>query len=446
MAKKKEDGDEPKKTKKSAEPTGPVGRLAALQAAREANQRAVGAGADPFMDPLRLNVRGLPLPSIALQYMLGYTAIEASTCLVIDGPPMSGKSSLAAEIYNWGIPFGVSGVHVDGENKDAWDILQGTLDPILGWAGLIKLEKAATIEEAQEAMYKSLDRAHEVNDSRDLEDKMLSIDILDPMSGTPSEEHLESVEEEGSNDRGHGGRDEALLWTKFFKTYNSKLIGLPTFGIFVNHVKEKTEKQGKRDVKVEYNPGGVGQNYAATVHFGVKAFGRPTEYENGIRTVSKVGIFCKKNSRGPTYRSVTVDKTTYNREDGTTSFTWDWGVATARFLADRAATCPTKKMFAVIMHSEQKFSCKKLGFENTHPSEIGNYINNNVEIMEELADVLRIRRIKPFTRMLDTELLAWRQQSYADRRAYYERGGIAVPEYVVAEELALQQLAANAQS
>jgi len=306
-------------------------RLDILMAAKKAHQFEVGAGGN-IMDPLMSSVRGIRLPSLGLMDMFGFSALRDSCTVLIDGDPGSSKSSFALDMFNWGLPYGAGGGINDCENKAAFDVAYGLLNPVTLWNGHLVMQTCITVEAAQIAIKNMVKMAKEMNEGLARDDQIPFIIVTDPLAGSASEETRENIKETGSADRGHGGRVEALLWSIFLKDHEADIVNLPVISVFVNHTKKGTEMHGGKAVSREYNPGGVAQNYATTIQINCKCLKRQVSQAVDGMSYEDIGLKCKKNSRGPTGRMTKVRKCSRRNEDGTTTFWWDWGLNTGEFL------------------------------------------------------------------------------------------------------------------
>ena len=227
------------------------------------------------------------------------------------------------------------------------------------------------------------------------------ISVIDPLSGVPSTEHVKHIKKEGgATDRGHGGRDEANLWSKWIKYLNTEIINLPFIAVFVNHQKVRQEKRGRVDVEKKYNPGGLAQNFAATLQLRCSA-SKKQQISQAIQgdTYQEIWIECAKNSRGPTGNKTMVRKYAKRQSGGQTIFWWDWGRNTAETLGGLGPQHEARKVCNVVSHSNESYSCDRLGItEKTaiSPSDLGDRIHCDAEIMKELADVFCWKQVKLF--------------------------------------------------
>jgi len=384
-----------------------VNRLDALSKAKESHQFDVGAGGSIYCDPEMSYVRGIRLPCLWMMELLGVTALRDSCSILVDGKPGSSKSSLALEMFNWIKPYGGSGAYFDAENKAAVDIAYGTLDDIHLWHPSNKVEfmSCSSIESVQIDVETLIHRCAAANKDVDRDYQIPFISVIDPISGVPSQEHLKAIDKaKGATDRGHGGRDEALLWSKWVKAHNIKILNLPYISVLVNHEKVKQEKVGLKQVERSYNPGGIAQNFAVTIGLRCKASAKQ-KISAAIsgNTYQDIWINCSKNSRGPTGSSMCVRKYARKMPGGRTVFWWDWGRSTAEFLAGFGVQHESRDVIAVTKASDAKFSCKKLGLSNVEPAEIGDAIHADDKLMEEIIDCFMWRRVKEYVPLTEEE-------------------------------------------
>lgn len=372
-----------------------VSRLDILMSAKKAHQYEVGAGGN-VMDPLMSSVRGIRLPSLGLMEMFGFSALRDSCTVLIDGDPGSSKSSLSLDMFNWGLPYGAGGGINDCENKGAFDVAYGLLNPITLWSGHLAMNVCITVEAAQTAIKNIVKMARESNEKLERDQQIPFIIVTDPLAGSASNETREHIKEEGFADRGHGGRLEALLWSIFLKDHEADIVNLPVISVFVNHTKIKTEQHGAKAVSKEFNPGGIAQNYATTIQIHCKCLKRQvSEAVDGI-SYEDIGLKCKKNSRGPTGRMTTVRKCSRRNEDGTTVFWWDWGLNTGEFLLGLPRGHPALEVIKVVKSSDNSYSCSAVGLKEEKLSVIGDAVMKNEALVQEIIKACRIFKLREF--------------------------------------------------
>lgn len=395
-------------------------RLGLLEAAKTAHQFDIGAGGCVINDPLMGNVRGIALPSLWIMELLGCTHLRDSCSILIDGEPGSSKSSLALEMLNWGRPYAATGMCIDAENKAAVDIAAGTLDDVHLWHPTHRIDflTCGSIEDVQKQSAVNVARCAKANEGVERDYQIPFFNIIDPLSGLSSKEVIGHVDKQGGfTDRGHGGRDEALLWSKFLKIHNGAIINLPFISILVNHIKIRQEQRGIKQIERKVNPGGVGQNYAVTIGLRCSATAKQqlSTHIHGDM-YQDIWISCEKNSRGPTGNRMVVRKYAKKLESGRTVFWWDWARASAEFLAGFGPKHEVNEVISVTKKSDKKYKCKQLGLDDVDPTEIGDAIHADEKLMRQIKELFSWKRVREFDRITDEEY----QQLLAEARKVKE--------------------------
>ena len=404
----------------------PVTRFRTLMAsAKDPHQYDAGVGGDIY-DPLMSNIRGIRLPSLGMMNMLGFTALRDSCTMLIDGGWGSSKSSLGIDVFNWGLPYGAGGGLLDCENKGAFDIAHGMLNKITIWLpGHFVMRTCTSVEAAQTAITELVNKCTKVNKDMPRDEHIPYIQVTDSLAGISSDGTLKNVEGEGHSNRGHAGREEALLWSTFMKTHQTQLHNVAMISVFINHQKERAKKIGMHTINEKYNPGGVAQNYHATIHLTcAKKKRQVSEAVDGI-SYDEIKITCMKNSRGPTGKQIIVRKNSQRNEDGTTSFWWDWGGNTVDFLSSVSSAHPASKLINISVTKATRIgSCAEVGLTNVPISDIGDAIMADDELRTTLVKTCRLYQLKEFTRFTPeeyTDLLEVAEQAKQEYIAEQEK-------------------------
>ncbi|HHA18902.1 MAG TPA: hypothetical protein ENK70_04270 [Methylophaga sp.] len=410
--------------KKENKPTR-IGNI--LSVAAGAHKKDVGAGGQVW-DPYLSHVRSIRFPSLGLMAMLGFTGLRDSCTILIDGAPGSHKSSLAIEMFNWGVPYGLGGAIIDCENKAAVDIAMGTLDETTLWLpGHLTMLSTFSVEDTQDIISDYVKKCAEMNKGIERNQQVPFMVIVDPIAGTPADETLKQVKKYGHGDKGHGGRAEANIWNSYIKVHESQIINLPFISVFVNHMKMRQKQNtGPITVMEKYNPGGISQNYATTIALRCSS-GRAVYSESLTgKSYNEVWIKCEKNSRGPTGVKTCVRKYWRRRKDGLTSFWWDWGRNTAEYLASLPANSPAREICSVVKSTNEKFSCKKLGFKDASPTEIGDTVMADRAMVSQIVNVLMLRKLDEFDPISDDDRASLRKIAHENHLKYLAEAGIAI--------------------
>lgn len=420
--------------KKKEEAPSRIGNI--LAAAKAAHQREVGAGGSVY-DPYMSHVRCMRFPSLALMGMFGFTGLRDSCTVLIDGAPGSSKSSLGIEMFNWGYDYGVGGAIIDGENKAAVDIALGTLKEETLWLpGHLEMQSATSVEDAQRRISNYVEKCAAINMGLPRDAHIPMMTLMDPLAGLPSEETIKAfVKAGGSSDRGHAGRAEALLWSAFIKAHESSIINVPFISIFVNHVKERQKQiAGAKQIMEKYNPGGVSQNYAVTISLRCTLGKRMLSEAYGGRSYDEIYIKCTKNSRGPTGRAICVRKYWRPRNDGISTFWWDWGRTTAEYLAELGDKHPLRDVLSVSKITNDKFSCKQLGMKDETPDVLGNAVMADRTLVDQCVPILQLRNVKEFSRLTDAEHEQMQKLASAAHLEYMQANGFNVADEALIDE------------
>lgn len=405
-----------------------------LASAKKSHQHDVGAGGSIY-DPYLSHVRGMRLPGLGLMNMLGFTALRDSCTVLIDGKPGSSKSSLAVEMFNWGAPYAVGGAIYDCENKAAFDIALGTMSETSLWLpGHVVMASCRSLEVVQAAVKSQVARCRDMNEGIDREEQIPFIIVTDPLSGAPSEETMKVIAKEGHGSRGHGGRVEALQWSIWLKDHEADIANLPIISVFVNHTKERTQKAGQVTYKENYNPGGISQNYATTLHFHCSGGKKMTSESVTGNSYQDIRIKCAKNSRGPTGKSTTVRKYSRLREDGITLFWWDWDRNSAEFLAETSGSHPVREVLKVTKKTNEKYSCKELGMVDESPSKIGAAVMADSTLVGQIVEACRFFQIKEFNVLSEEEAAELYTIAHEAHMAHLKDTGRALPATVATQE------------
>jgi len=398
-------------------------RLDILMSAKKAHQYEVGAGGN-VMDPMMSSVRGIRLPSLGLMDVLGISALRDSCTVLIDGESGASKSSLAIDMFNWGLPYAAGGAILDCENKGAFDVAYGMLNPVTLWTGHLVMQTCLTVEETQSAIKGLVKMAKEANKDLLRDEQIPFIIVTDPLAGNAAQETRDAIKKAGSADRGHGGRLEALLWTIFLKDHEADIVNLPVISVFVNHTKTKPEQKGPRAISKEYNPGGVAQNYATTIQIKCR---RAKQYDSTAvagMSYELIELKCRKNSRGPTGRRTSVRKCSKRNEDGTTTFWWDWGFNSGEFLLGLSRGHPALEVVQVVKKSDTSYECKAVGLKDASLSEVGDAVMKDEKLVEEIKTACRIFNLREFQSITDEEYASLHKRATDAEAQYRKDNGI----------------------
>jgi len=352
-------------------------------------------------------VVGLPLPSVALMWLLDSNVLPLGKIIGLAGFPQSQKSALGFEIARWFTDCGGYTKLVECEGAKVSPTL---LRSIVG-SGTNRVMIAACphIDAARKHTVMALNYLKE----HDKKKTVPFLVLLDSLTGASTEENSGKLMDASEDFGGRGFPVAALFYSEFLKTLSSELVGWPHSFVFVAHLKTRPNAMpGLPPSKTM--PGGaapmfhssyvfwidrIGSEQRMTHRVGGKVISRPTD-------VRRISITCHKNSLGTDARSITVDFAWHHVNGVQTSY-FDWDTSTTRLLASMqdAETSEARqfkggKLYGkglkdiVDIEVETASLCrsKVLGMEGASLAEIGHAIHSKPEIVAALLDFLHIKK------------------------------------------------------
>jgi len=201
---------------------------------------------------------GIPLPGLALRWLLESNVLPLGQLIGLAGPPKSHKSSLGYELMRWTMLHGGQSLLFDTEGKISADLLPSILGEQLAAGARAPIHACESVEDAQKRITATLDFLRKKN----VKDMPFCL-MLDSIAGVSAEGRREKI----LGKVGHAEQDfprEALAWTSFFNTIPSALTDWPYLMVYVNHLKEKPQsKPGHAPSKI--SPGGMWQYFRASL-------------------------------------------------------------------------------------------------------------------------------------------------------------------------------------
>ena len=361
------------KKKKGAGPAQPASIMAAYRAVAT---KKMGPGSYSGADHKDRQV-GVPLPSLALEYLLGSNVLYLGAAFGLAGPSQSFKSALALELGK--IIASRGGLNFLSETEGG-KISAPMMSAIYG--GLIErldIRLAQSVEEAQQ--YLSFTAGYLKNTFPD-RDQLAGI-FLDSLNGPAASERSEKIEKDG-----YASRDfpiEAMLWSKWFQSFVPKLTGWPITMIFVNH-----KKLDITNPKSFRHPGGDAQDFYSTVYMHVA---RVRTNDGADTIVNHIRVATVKHSFMPPGRRIDLP---FVLDKQTTQMGFDWGHSTAALLVDEKRAPALKDIIKVTTSSKsmtaltRTFSCKRLKMNSVSGAELGAAVHADEELMDELRAALYI--------------------------------------------------------
>jgi hypothetical protein len=322
---------------------------------------------------------GLPLQSLALEYLFGSDKLILGKSYGIAGPPESFKSSLQLDFMRHICSFTGSGYLVESEGEKISAPLAKSMCGQMSQR--ITIHPVDSVDEAQRALTFAIEYG-----KKNFPDRNFLIAIgLDSLSGSSTEERGDKIRKEGAAQRDYSS--EALLWTQWLKTYASKIAGWPITLMYVNHEKPKIDGQTSHE---KTKSGGLAQDFHATVYLSIR---RIKESRGATCTLTWLRLRSEKNSFGEHRRAIDT-LFVYDHSGPTAKMYFDWDHATAELLVQHKnavkdiieVTASTENMAALT----RSFSCRQLGLTAVPGVELGTAVHSNEELLSDLRRRLGI--------------------------------------------------------
>lgn len=358
----------------------------------------------PTITSDRMAVIGIPVQSLAMQYLLGTEGIPFSRMVQIVGSEGSYKSTLMYELMRWYVEAGGLAILIETEAKDSGDIRNAILD----WDP-DKMRNVATtsVTSTKDWMayitnvfkyYRTL-----MSENKQYIPLLVS---LDSVTATASEASSDKITDEGFASGSFPTLARDL--SEYFKVMPDNVSNFPYTFAWINHVKPGTDSSMYSRGKI---PGGKALAYynSLTLHLGKK---KTAESASGTVTHT-LEMTTWKNSFGREGRKFDVDVVWYHKEDDdvATRCYFDWDSADIKFLlklqdgVDIGAELRDK-----IKEIAQLRTCKvgvkpgvysdALGITKEEPmtyAQAGKVLHENVDVMNRLKKALYIKPISVFT-------------------------------------------------
>jgi hypothetical protein len=325
---------------------------------------------------------GLPLPSLALEYMLRSNVLYLGSVYGLAGPPASFKSSLGLEFARILCSAGGTASLTETEGgKISPAIVESVMGP---FANRLLMRLVDNVEDAQAFMTHMFECFQKANADK----TQLYGLFLDSLFGSAGQEKKEKIEKEGYASRSFPV--EALLWSQWLQSFAPKFVGWPMIMVFVNHQKQDIDSRFKGSYR---HPGGDAQEFYATVYMHVKKI----KVNEGVeQRIAHLEVRTVKHSFAPEDRRINVpfvmDKTVKPSR-----LFFDWGHATADLLTDPKKTPNIADILRVTSTTAsmtaltRTFSCKQLGLKDVSGSTMGLAVHQDADLMRKLREALDIR-------------------------------------------------------
>lgn len=267
----------------------------------------------------------IPVPSLAVQYLLGYQGFPLSCFVQIVGAKASYKSMLALEIARWHLNNDGGAIYIDTEggaskiaehvlNKNSFIVSCGTME---AWM--------TTLTKSIQKVIKLIETSKR---------HMPVCFIVDSISGVTSQKVVEETEAEGFYVPNYPV--DAKTLSTYFKQKSNMLNKAPFTILATNHIKEALNSY--YGGPAEYIPGGKLLTYITNLQLRVSKKGVPvlaSDSENEF--IGEVEIVTDHNRLANEGRGISVPiRFTFisDGNGGHYELSFDWYAATTRLLTE----------------------------------------------------------------------------------------------------------------
>jgi len=310
-----------------------------FQGLAEAARKKFGHGAVMAGSDSNQLVVGIPMPSLALEYLIQQDVLPLSVLILLVGKWRTCKSAFLYEIFRWFAKCNGGGILQEAETKFSPDLCQS----IMGYADdevPIILNKCKSLEMWQEVLTFYLkEQKKRMIGTADAPGPGRTIPVcfaVDSIMGKSSEEKMEKISSEGSASRAFP--IEALKITDYLRAIAGEFDNWPFSLVLVNHLKESIDREtGETDRR---KPGGEFVSFQESFELETSIWREKIDTAHfdgqGVR------IACAKNSFGDTGRRIKTRMLWWdedvNEGQGEPEYrqktVWDWDWSTINFLND----------------------------------------------------------------------------------------------------------------
>jgi RecA/RadA recombinase len=330
---------------------------------------------------------GLILPSFAQQYIYHSNILPLSKIIGVAGPAASHKSAYCFEQIGQFGKAGGYGHIVDTENKTNMHYIKSVVGK--DFEDRFRLDTVETVQEAQDRVSEAVEYY-----KKECPEKNVPFAIIvDSLMGTNASGVQQKISDAGHADKAFP--EGALVWSQYFKTLCSSLIGQPISVFFTNHLKVKIDSGCGDNVKTKQ--GGTAQDFHAAQYLYMRKVADIRQVE---REGTLISITSQKCGLGPADREILVPclwdyKPDETGEQSIQTTWWDWHAATAKLLVAEKECHRVKKVSDVTCNAN-KYSSKRLGLSKVSDTELGEALANDEEYMKDLRMACGFRTWKVF--------------------------------------------------
>ncbi len=335
---------------------------------------------------------GVPLPSLALQYMFGVENLPLGRMYGFRGKTESFKSSMVFYLMKVMVEYMGLGVLVECERKASITLVKG----IIGEEHVnktVELMNPGTLEEAQSMLTSMIQFV-----KKELPDRHIPYAFgWDSLRGVLSEATSNKIDKEGHYEKSYSA--EAHMLSPYFAKMVEELSFWPIMLMFVQHEKGKMAEGGGGGAPGTSALGGDAPGFHATSLVRSRTVKPVTE--GSVDSYATIEYRTVKNNLGIKGRRCQVNLHFHQEEDPETGkvhhdhwFDWDYADCCC-ILSDKLENkTEVKKILHLEEHSTNKgyFRSDTLGVKKATASEIMEMIRDDTELYNNLRRTMRIDR------------------------------------------------------
>ena len=348
---------------------------------------------------------GIPIPSLALQYVLQNDIFPMSILTMLAGKPASHKSSFCFELAKWVIANGGYARLFDAEHKYNPELSAGIIGDVTDrqwqYRRPSNIDEWATSLSGDVSLYRKTFKLQEGDKLGTGIPLIPACIIIDSLTGRATADINEKYETKGETNLAQGMQIANAI-SRWLQVETFK--NLPWIVLVVRHEKDGGVATGFSMGQPQSNtPGGKAPDYQGTIDLRFSVIKR--ERGDADYGYNLVRIKCHKNAIG-------VDKLQCDVRFGWTWIIdpatgkqkqvpkWEWDLATAQFLAGYELDTGLKDICNVVQGPTVKnptFSCRQLGVDKVSGEDFGIALRQDSKLMSDLQDHLHIARCTKFS-------------------------------------------------
>lgn len=358
------------------------------------------------------NLIGLPLPALCLRYLFQSTILPLSRIYQITGEEGSAKSAFLYEVMRWHMVHGGGIVLAENENKDSPELRNSIFEWRADWLARAIVKQTYSLEEWQDVFTTFVDIARKSQDAVGGSGRTIPICFaVDSLMATAPQSEIDAVQKDGHASRGFALA--ANLIARYMRTMPERLQAYPFTMFGTNHLKPAVDARGFPTANI---PGGKAVKFMETYEIEMKKGMNPDidllEY-GGLR----VRFIARKNSLGPSRKSITANLLWWYADDGQGSVRqqtrWDWDTATIELLLSFETAKGKKTIYnrlreitgiEVTSKSQQLAYSTVLGIPRSNPvlfRQVGAALEYRPDLLSQVYQVLGITQRRAFQPGLD---------------------------------------------